>query len=127
VRNDAAKPEYDCTWYAEYNACEVSGSDYENFGYIANGACCVCGGGNTSPTTPSSSCKDATEGFFVDEDIENRDCSWLNSNQDRCDYLCRFVDVALESQSLATFVIVWSRGETLDRTVPPVLYRNFIS
>jgi hypothetical protein len=35
----------DCNFYAEDNNCQLYGSGFENFGYTANQACCVCGGG----------------------------------------------------------------------------------
>jgi rRNA maturation protein Nop10 len=47
---DADGPEYDCTWYALDDNCQLYGSELENFGYTANEACCVCGGGNTEST-----------------------------------------------------------------------------
>ena len=37
---------YDCQWYGEYDSrCSNYGHSYENFGYVANEACCACGGG----------------------------------------------------------------------------------
>jgi hypothetical protein len=47
---DADGQEYDCTWYAQDGNCQLYGSELENFGYTANEACCVCGGGNTEST-----------------------------------------------------------------------------
>jgi hypothetical protein len=43
---DADGPEFDCTWYAQDDNCELFGSGLENDGYTANEACCVCGGGS---------------------------------------------------------------------------------
>jgi secreted trypsin-like serine protease len=42
---DSDGPEYDCAWYAAEDACEFA-AEYENAGYTATEACCVCGGGN---------------------------------------------------------------------------------
>jgi murein tripeptide amidase MpaA len=36
---------YDCNFYAEGDNCQLYGSEYENDGYTANEACCVCGRG----------------------------------------------------------------------------------
>lgn len=38
-----------CSRY-EPNNCNIFGDSYENFGLVANEACCVCGGGTTSLT-----------------------------------------------------------------------------
>jgi hypothetical protein len=43
--HDSGGPEFDCAWYAVAFACE-SAAEYENAGYTATEACCVCGGGN---------------------------------------------------------------------------------
>jgi rRNA maturation protein Nop10 len=45
-------PTYDCTWYAEYDACQSDGSFFDNDRYTVSDACCVCGGGNKIGSTP---------------------------------------------------------------------------
>lgn len=46
---------YDCHFYRTFtNACFRWGDKFKNFGFTANGACCVCGGGK-STTHPSIS------------------------------------------------------------------------
>ena len=46
---DADGPMYNCEWYGQNSSyCGWYGNDYENIGYTANQACCVCGGGETS-------------------------------------------------------------------------------
>ena len=36
-----------CDWYSnDINHCDEYGSSYENFGFVANKACCACGGGS---------------------------------------------------------------------------------
>lgn len=55
---DADGEFYNCEWYANGDNCGMYGDMYENDGYTANEACCVCGGGGTvSPTPPS--CEDS--------------------------------------------------------------------
>jgi hypothetical protein len=53
--HDLDGQEFDCTWYAQKSNCENYGSEFENDGFTANGACCVCGGGNTESTPLSLS------------------------------------------------------------------------
>jgi antibiotic biosynthesis monooxygenase (ABM) superfamily enzyme len=48
---DSTGPKYNCTWYTE-DACKIAAM-YENDGYTANEACCVCGGGNRSGPAPT--------------------------------------------------------------------------
>ena len=43
---DSDGPLFDCNFYAGDGNCQLYGSDYESFGYTANEACCVCGGGS---------------------------------------------------------------------------------
>jgi hypothetical protein len=45
---------YDCDWYATGNNCEY-GDSFANFGYTANDACCVCGGGTIEGNDGGSS------------------------------------------------------------------------
>ncbi len=40
--HDADGEEYDCAWYSEFLRCEKYGDLFENYGYTANEACCVC-------------------------------------------------------------------------------------
>merc|ERR1711862_564027 len=51
---DAEGEEYSCAWYAEDDRCEQYGDGYENDGYTANEACCVCGGGAPTTAPPNS-------------------------------------------------------------------------
>ncbi len=43
---DKDGPLFDCNWYAVGSRCASYGSRFENFGFVANEACCVCGGGD---------------------------------------------------------------------------------
>jgi len=43
---------YDCNWYSQDNNCLVYGNSYRNFGFTANEACIVCGGGVYIPYIP---------------------------------------------------------------------------
>lgn len=42
---DSDGADFDCAFYAEEGNCATFGYGFENFGYTANEACCVCGGG----------------------------------------------------------------------------------
>ena len=49
---DKDGPYYNCDWYAsESNYCEIYGNSLQNFGKVANQACCACKG-NSSPNPP---------------------------------------------------------------------------
>jgi uncharacterized protein YkwD len=39
---------YNCQWYSYNNHCRYYGNGYKNFGFTANQACCVCGGGESN-------------------------------------------------------------------------------
>lgn len=68
---DSGGPEYTCDWYKTQDGCVQFGNDYSNFGFTANQACCVCGGGEEitpsptlSPTSsPVATCVDLVEGW----------------------------------------------------------------
>ena len=48
---DSGGTDYTCSWYgSNSNYCGSYGNSYTNFGYTANQACCVCGGGIRSTT-----------------------------------------------------------------------------
>ncbi|KAJ9448629.1 hypothetical protein DIPPA_56149, partial [Diplonema papillatum] len=83
---------FSCSEYVintENNDCEEYGDLYENDGYTANTACCVCGGGGTTPQpeAPAPSCHDvlidgrqwnasdniSCFGYIVDNEID--DCT----------------------------------------------------
>ena len=51
--HDSDGPFFDCHWYAQGTRCIALGTGRENFGLVANDACCACGGGNLVPTNTS--------------------------------------------------------------------------
>jgi hypothetical protein len=89
---DSDGPEYDCIWYEENDACEFA-SDYENDGYTATEACCVCGGGTSDGSTPTSpppgegQCEDV-QGWY-DSDGPEYDCTWYEEN-DACEFASEY-------------------------------------
>ena len=75
---DSAGEQYTCNWYGEMNTrCSTDGYQFENFGMVANEACCVCGGGFRSPTTSPSPTPGPTYSwqrpFNYDDDEDNDD------------------------------------------------------
>lgn len=45
--HDSLGETYDCEWYGRRKrTCDIFGTSYRNHGYVAQKACCVCGGGN---------------------------------------------------------------------------------
>jgi len=42
---DSDGPYFNCNWYSRGTRCRSYGHNYANFGFTANQACCVCGGG----------------------------------------------------------------------------------
>jgi len=52
---DFEGPHYKCQWYGNNDNCANYGSSFENFGFTAQVACCVCGGGILSEEILSSS------------------------------------------------------------------------
>jgi hypothetical protein len=86
---DSDGPEYDCAWYEAAVACEFA-AEYENAGYTATEACCVCGGGNgdnrgnetVAPTEETVAptegpCEDVPE--WYDSDGPEYDCAWYEA------------------------------------------------
>merc|ERR1712038_481354 len=46
---DGGGSTFDCSWYeAGPDRCAMYGARFENFGKVANEACCVCGGGSSN-------------------------------------------------------------------------------
>mmetsp|Transcript_7389 Transcript_7389/g.9168 ORF Transcript_7389/g.9168 Transcript_7389/m.9168 type:complete len:208 (+) Transcript_7389:98-721(+) len=43
--HDADGPEYNCAWYEKSDRCEEDGGKFRSMGFVANEACCTCGGG----------------------------------------------------------------------------------
>lgn len=44
--HDRGGEQYDCLWYSLGDNCRIFGNDFANFGWTANQACCICGGGD---------------------------------------------------------------------------------
>ena len=81
-----------CNWYgSKPNLCDYFGDCCEESGYIANTACCVCGGGEEvapSPTPPPRP-DPPTGGGCLDKvgwaDAYGDDCSWYETNDPTCE------------------------------------------
>lgn len=56
---DSGGVQYDCEFYAAGANCEIFGNGFQNFGWTARQACCVCGGGEKIQGPPTQgSCSD---------------------------------------------------------------------
>jgi hypothetical protein len=49
----------------------------------------------TSPPSGNATCSDTNATFLIDADIGEGNCTFLEDNMDRFDYICSFFDVAL--------------------------------
>lgn len=96
---------FDCIWYgSDASYCANWGDLFENFNATANQACCVCGGGDERPTSPTtaplssptmnptlsptsnmtnSECIDNPVGWY-DSDGPNFNCTWYGLNATFC-------------------------------------------
>ena len=95
----------DCSWYEEFDPTCSLGGCCENGSGTANTACCICGGGITSPTTPTTPITPAPvtpvpatpapvttapvgSGICTNDpsfsDSFGDDCSWYEANDPTC-------------------------------------------
>ena len=49
--HDSSGEEYTCKWYSYGDNCNIFGYAFRNFGWTAQEACCVCGGGRELPNS----------------------------------------------------------------------------
>ena len=100
---------YNCSWYETYNLCAFYGNRFKN-AYVANEACCHCGGGavGNATATPVPSTAVPVTGQCADLTFDNdgawhdflgHNCSWYETYNMCSFYGDRFVNVYVANEA----------------------------
>ena len=87
---DSGGEVYNCDWYKENSWCQYADEYPDINGVTANEACCTCGGGEISPTSPpvaapSTAAPSLADGECIDSPLrfragkKFRNCKWVGS------------------------------------------------
>lgn len=89
---DDGGEKFNCGWYElNPNRCHWYGDGHRNFNKVANEACCVCGGGQSTITRDSKQITNSHASIpsvcVTDDnwhDIDGFDCKWYETTQGAC-------------------------------------------